>query len=111
MQKLLTLELVPSLVPLFENMMQTDHEKYWTVALKLLLQLLKGFGGTIRETINGSNMSIGVNLAFEQRHEKCKMAQECLLEIRPIVEKIGSGHGEVGVLARDISGRLSDLTT
>eukprot|EP00210_Caulerpa_lentillifera_P000489 g472.t1 len=111
LQKLLTLELIPSLVPLFVDMMETDHEKYRSVALKLLLKLLKGFGGTIRETINGSNMSIGVNLAFEQRHEKCKMAQECLLEIQPIVDKIKRAHGEVGILARDIHGRLTDLTT
>ena len=111
LQKILTLELIPCVVPLLLDMLQSSHERYWETALRILLIVLKGFGGLIRETTNGAHMSMGVNISLEQRLEKCKHAQESLLEIAPLVERITKQGGSVAGQANDVQCRLSDLTT
>jgi len=111
LQKILTLELIPCLVPLLLELLQSSHEKYWETAFRVLLLVLKGLGGLIRETINGANMSMGVNISFEQRLEKCKNAQDSLLETLPLVERFTKPGSSVAAVAKDVQCRLSDLTT
>lgn len=111
LQKIVTLDLIPSLVPLLLDLLRSSHEKYWETALAILLLVLKGLGGLIRETINGANMSMGVNISLEQRLEKCKCAQDSLLEACPLVEKLTKAGGSVAGQANDVQHRLFDLTT
>lgn len=111
LQKIMTLELIPFLTPLITELLYGTHEKYWETALKILTLVLKGFGGLIRETINGANMSMGVNISLEQRLEKCRTAQESLLEVLPLVERISKNGGNLSQQATDVQCRLSNLTT
>ena len=111
LQKILTLDLIPYLVPVVVEMLRSSHERYWETGLNVLGISLKSFCGVIRETINGATMRMGVNISLEQRFEKCRNAQESLLEAQPLVERLAKLDSSVAEQAKDVQCRLADLTT
>eukprot|EP00803_Ostreobium_quekettii_P002702 evm.model.scf_775.5 EVM.evm.TU.scf_775.5 scf_775:43867-49059(+) len=104
-----SLELIPDVVPSIDELVISQHQKYRETALATLSTLLRNFGPIIHETTSSTLGSLGVDLSFEQRLEKCNSAKMSLQELVPKLEKLESRQGLHGRQAKDLRRRISDL--
>lgn len=103
------LELIPDVVASIEELVDSKHKKFRETAFATLSMLLRNFGRVIRDTTSSRVSSLGVNLSFEQRQEKCQSAKMSLQEMLPKLGKMEHGPGMHGRKARDLQRRIRDL--
>ncbi|CAD7704236.1 unnamed protein product, partial [Ostreobium quekettii] len=104
-----TLELIPEVTPSIDELVLSQHQRYRETALATLSTLLRSFGPVIHETTCSNLGSLGVDLSFEQRLEKCHSAKMSLQELVPKLERLEARQGLHGRQAKELRRRISNL--
>ncbi|KRY13947.1 Katanin p80 WD40 repeat-containing subunit B1 [Trichinella patagoniensis] len=97
-------------LPRIGELLKSKYENYVQTALDSLLLMLNGFGPMFKQYAS-TDSTIGVDIAQEERIEKCKKCSSYLLEIRNVVidkNKLSTGDINENRLWRDFkqSGEL-----
>lgn len=64
------------------NLFANQNSSYLILALDLLEMVVRSFGDSIRHGLAAKSYSIGVDVAAEQRFERCSRCRNALLEVQ-----------------------------
>uniref|UniRef100_A0A914CA02 Katanin p80 subunit C-terminal domain-containing protein n=1 Tax=Acrobeloides nanus TaxID=290746 RepID=A0A914CA02_9BILA len=77
-----SLNFAASVLPKLRNVLQHPNSDYIDVGLHTLEVLVANFGNTIRQGANANASAIGVDIAAEQRRERCEKCRKALMDLQ-----------------------------
>lgn len=105
----LTLDICKEILPILRNLLSSRFEGYVTTALKYVKLLLESFSTVILETRALAAEQVGVNLAREDRLQRCNECYAHFKSIAPHIVPITKKHRGIGILAREVKQLLERL--
>lgn len=97
----LNLELGLDLLPTLGALLDSEYEDYLICGLTTLTTLLKSLGPVVRQDADARAAMFGggVDVAAEERHERCAALQAGLLRVAPRLGDLAAGKGRPAQLA------------
>ncbi|KAK3580317.1 hypothetical protein CHS0354_003552 [Potamilus streckersoni] len=95
------LDLSASLIPHLKDLLCSKYESYVMTSGESLKIVLKNFGPVIKANLLAPP-SIGVDISREERHRKCNLCYNKLMEIRSVIDKRQNVMGKVGDLFKQL---------
>ncbi|KAL6642888.1 hypothetical protein ACP70R_021069 [Stipagrostis hirtigluma subsp. patula] len=80
----ITLDICTSLLVLASNLLESSYDRHLSIALEMILNLVRGFGSTIFSTMSAVS-PVGVDLEAEQRFERCHL---CFEELKKVSARV-----------------------
>ena len=99
-----TLDMAVDFLPLMQELLASRFEDYIVVALETTNVILKGFSSLIKMTraVAGSSQRGEVDMAKEERLEKCNKCFAILQQIEAGAQSISKHDGRVGAHAQEL---------
>ncbi|XP_072962408.1 katanin p80 WD40 repeat-containing subunit B1 homolog KTN80.4-like [Typha angustifolia] len=105
---IITLDICTFLLPIITSILESRFDRHLTIALEMLLKLVKTFGPVISSTLSAAP-SVGVDLQAEQRLERCNL---CFIELEKLKSSLPSTirhGGSIGKLAQELQLTLQEV--
>lgn len=103
-----TLGSCTSLLHLASSLFESTYDRHFSIALEVVLKLVKNFGATISSTLS-DKLPIGVDLEADQRLERCYLCFQELKKVSVSLMSLTRRQGEVGRSAQELSLFLQDI--
>ncbi|XP_018910096.2 katanin p80 WD40 repeat-containing subunit B1 isoform X2 [Bemisia tabaci] len=97
-----SLDLCNLLLPSIRELLQSKYETYVTVGCDALRLILRNFSSVIRNNVQWSCPTIGVDITKEERYNKCKGCHNQLVSIRAFLLKRQTVQGKLGQMFREL---------
>ncbi|KAG2548182.1 hypothetical protein PVAP13_9KG149700 [Panicum virgatum] len=104
----ITLDICASLLRLSSSLLESKYDRHLSVALGMILSLVKSFGATIYLALSAAP-PVGVDLEAEQRSERCSLCFQELKKASASLKSLTRRQGEVGRLAQELAFFLQDI--
>ncbi|CAN6304721.1 unnamed protein product [Urochloa humidicola] len=104
----ITLDICASLLRLSSSLLESKYDRHLSVALGMILSLVKSFGATISSALSAMS-PVGVDLEAEQRLERCSLCFQELKKASASLKSLTRRQGEVGRSAQELALFLQDI--
>ncbi|CAN6282623.1 unnamed protein product [Urochloa humidicola] len=104
----ITLDICASLLRLSSSLLESKYDRHLSVALGMILSLVKSFGATISSALSAMP-PVGVDLEAEQRLERCSLCFQELKKTSASLKSLTRRQGEVGRSAQELTLFLQDI--
>ncbi|CAL4925654.1 unnamed protein product [Urochloa decumbens] len=109
----ITLDICASLLRLSSSLLESKYDRHLSVALGMILSLVKSFGATISSALSATP-PVGVDLEAEQspylaRLERCSLCFQELKKASASLKSLTRRQGEVGSSAQELAHFLQDI--
>ncbi|PUZ38464.1 hypothetical protein GQ55_9G198400 [Panicum hallii var. hallii] len=104
----ITLDICASLLRLSSSLLESKYDRHLSVALGMILSLVKSFGATISSVLSAAP-PVGVDLEAEQRLERCSLCFQELRKASASLKSLTRRQGEVGRSAQELALFLQDI--
>ncbi|CAN6298938.1 unnamed protein product [Urochloa humidicola] len=104
----ITLDICASLLRLSSSLLESKYDRHLSVALGMILSLVKSFGATISSALSAMP-TVGVDLEAEQRLERCSLCFQELKKASASLKSLTRRQGEVGRSAQELALFLQDI--
>ncbi|XP_062205149.1 katanin p80 WD40 repeat-containing subunit B1 homolog KTN80.4-like isoform X2 [Phragmites australis] len=104
----ITLDTCTFLLRLASCLLESTYDRHLSIALEMVLSLVKSFGATISSTLSATP-PVGVDLEAEQRLERCNLCFQELKKVSGSLKSLTRRQGEVGRTAQELSLFLQDI--
>ncbi|KAL6883549.1 hypothetical protein ACP4OV_010963 [Aristida adscensionis] len=104
----ITLDICSSVLHLVSSLLESPYDRHLSIALEMVLKLVKSFGTTIVSTLLAVP-PVGVDLEAEQRLERCNLCFQELKKVSTSITSLTRRQGEVGRSAQELSVLLQDI--
>ena len=106
-----SIDLAIDLTPSVERLVNSEYEDYLLCGLAAAGSILKAVGPVLRETAEAAQhkgmFRQGIDVAFEERQERCEQLAEALVRLRTRLEALAETKGRSGQLATRVSKSLA----
>ncbi|OEL28066.1 Katanin p80 WD40 repeat-containing subunit B1-like protein, partial [Dichanthelium oligosanthes] len=104
----ITLDICASLLRLTSSLLESTYDRHLSVALGMILSLVKSFGATISSALSATP-PVGVDLEADQRLERCSLCFQELKKVSATLKSLARRQGEVGRSAQELALFLQDI--
>ncbi|XP_025794528.1 katanin p80 WD40 repeat-containing subunit B1 homolog isoform X2 [Panicum hallii] len=104
----ITLDICASLLHLSSSLLESKYDRHLSVALGMILSLVKSFGATISSALSAAP-PVGVDLEAEQRLKRCSLCFQELRKASASLKSLTRRQGEVGRSAQELALFLQDI--
>ena len=107
--QLLKLDYCSQIASCLRLLLVTAHETYIQAAVTLAAVLLNTFGDVIQQTCRQDVSSVGVDLSFDERRQKCQNARDGLKQLCQPLQTLVDRTGNPLLIASSLLGMLNSL--
>lgn len=107
---IVTLDICTCLLPLLNELLQSEMDRHQSISLEMLLKLVRVFGLVIYSSISAAPSSVGVDIEAEQRLERCNTCFVELEKVKRCLPVLCRRGGSIAKSAHELSLALQEVS-